>query len=411
MATPASITDLNAEVKEETKSSLSAKLWWNTTASAQSRANWDLVYNDEANIDHFEILYKNGEEGRVSEIGRTSQWSAFVPNILFESENDDPYIGVRAVSTDLKNYSPIEWIRIPRAAQDSLPTRRDDSYGISQIDPSADGYEVACQLRYVTDATTTGADQDLAFHNGGPVEDGTNYRDATDHVLKVHQGQTFQLWIKPYDTSNLPSHDGLRFCFGRGWIDLNGDHQFDPNDITEDPANGECLFTVGELRKGHPEMETDGITVNVTIPEDARTGKSRMRIVFADAWFAGTLMPTGLTSKGFTIDFGVEITGDNAERPMPVDDHDQGEADEPENLNGVPSSVVNIDGKVSTVSVGDNTIDFQNVDKAWIYTASGMLARYLNAPKSIDKASLGRGVYLVKMQSGNILRTQKVVIR
>ena len=411
VATPASITDLNAEVKEETKSSLSAKLWWNTTASAQSRANWDLVYNDEANIDHFEILYKNGEEGRVSEIGRTSQWSAFVPNILFESENDDPYIGVRAVSTDLKNYSPIEWIRIPRAAQDSLPTRRDDSYGISQIDPSADGYEVACQLRYVTDATTTGADQDLAFHNGGPVEDGTNYRDATDHVLKVHQGQTFQLWIKPYDTSNLPSHDGLRFCFGRGWIDLNGDHQFDPNDITEDPANGECLFTVGELRKGHPEMETDGITVNVTIPEDARTGKSRMRIVFADAWFAGTLMPTGLTSKGFTIDFGVEITGDNAERPMPVDDHDQGEADEPENLNGVPSSVVNIDGKVSTVSVGDNTIDFQNVDKAWIYTASGMLARYLNAPKSIDKASLGRGVYLVKMQSGNILRTQKVVIR
>lgn len=411
VATPASITNLNAEVKEETKSSLSAKLWWNTTASAQSRANWDLVYNDEANIDHFEILYKNGEEGRVSEIGRTSQWSAFVPNILFESENDDPYIGVRAVSTDLKNYSPIEWIRIPRAAQDSLPTRRDDSYGISQIDPSADGYEVACQLRYVTDATTTGADQDLAFHNGGPVEDGTNYRDATDHVLKVHQGQTFQLWIKPYDTSNLPSHDGLRFCFGRGWIDLNGDHQFDPNDITEDPANGECLFTVGELRKGHPEMETDGITVNVTIPEDARTGKSRMRIVFADAWFAGTLMPTGLTSKGFTIDFGVEITGDNAERPMPVDDHDQGEADEPENLNGVPSSVVNIDGKVSTVSVGDNTIDFQNVDKAWIYTASGMLARYLNAPKSIDKASLGRGVYLVKMQSGNILRTQKVVIR
>ena len=411
VATPASITDLNAEVKEETKSSLSAKLWWNTTASAQSRANWDLVYNDEANIDHFEILYKNGEEGRVSEIGRTSQWSAFVPNILFESENDDPYIGVRAVSTDLKNYSPIEWIRIPRAAQDSLPTRRDDSYGISQIDPSADGYEVACQLRYVTDATTTGADQDLAFHNGGPVEDGTNYRDATDHVLKVHQGQTFQLWIKPYDTSNLPSHDGLRFCFGRGWIDLNGDHQFDPNDITEDPANGECLFTVGELRKGHPEMETDGITVNVTIPEDARTGKSRMRIVFADAWFAGTLMPTGLTSKGFTIDFGVEITGDNAERPMPVDDHDQGEADEPENLNGVPSSVVNIDGKVSTVSVGDNTIDFQNVDKAWIYTASGMLARDLNAPKSIDKASLGRGVYLVKMQSGNILRTQKVVIR
>ena len=411
VATPANVTDLNAEVKEETKSSLSAKLWWKTSAQAQTRADWDLVYNDEANIDHFEILYKNGEKGRVSEIGRTTQWSAYVPNILFESVNDDPYIGVRAVSTDLKNYSPVQWIHIPRAAQDSLPMRRDDSYGISQIDPSADGYAVACQLRYVTDATTTGADQDLAFHNGGPVADGTNYRDATDHVLKVHQGQTFKLWIKPYDTSDLPSHDGLRYCFGRGWIDLNGDHQFAPSNISDDPENGECLFTVGELRKGHPEMETDGITVDVTIPNDARTGKSRMRIVFADAWFAGTLMPTGLTSKGFTIDFGVEITGDNPQRPMPEDDHDQGIADEPENLDAVPSAVVSVSGKVSSVTVGENTIDFQNVDKAWIYTTSGMLARYLVAPKSVDKGALGRGVYLVKMQSGNILRTQKVVVR
>lgn len=410
-ATPANITDLNAEVKQETKSSLSVKLWWNTTATAQTRANYGLVYNDEANIDHFDILYKNGAEGRVSEIGRTTQWSTFVPNILFESVDDDPYIGVRAVSTDLKTYSPVEWLRIPRAAQDSLLARRDDSYGISQIDPSSDGYEVACKLRYVTDVTTTGADQDLAFHNGGPVADGTNYCDATDNVLKVHQGQKFTLWIKPYDTSNGPSHDGLRYCFGRGWIDLNGDHNFDPNNISEDSINGECLFTVGELRKGHPEMETDGITVNVTIPNDARTGKSRMRIVFADAWFAGTLMPTGLTSKGYTIDLGVEITGDNPQRPMPVDIHDQGQADEPEGFGEVPNSVANLNGKVSTVTVGDNTIDFQNVDKAWIYTASGMLARYINAPKSIDKASLGRGIYLVKMQSGNILRTQKVVVR
>lgn len=410
-ATPANITDLNAEVKQETKSSLSAKLWWNTTATAKTRADYGLVYNDEANIDHFDILYKNGEEGRVSEIGRTTQWSAFVPNILFESVDDDPYIGVRAVSTDLKTYSPVEWIRIPRAAQDSLLARRDDSYGISQIDPNSDGYEVACKLRYVTDVTTTGADQDLAFHNGGPIADGTNYCDATDNVLKVHQGQKFTLWIKPYDTSNGPSHDGLRYCFGRGWIDLNGDHKFDPNNISEDPINGECLFTVGELRKGHPEMETEGITVEVTIPNDARTGKSRMRVVFADAWFGGTLMPTGLTSKGYTIDLGVEITGDNPQRPMPADLHDQGQADEPEGINEVPNSVANLNGKVSTVTVGDNTIDFQNVDKAWIYTASGMLARYIDAPKSIGKASLGRGVYLVKMQSGNILRTQKVVIR
>lgn len=410
-ATPASISGLNAEVKQETKTSLSAKLWWNTTATAQSRADWNLVYNDEANIDHFEILYKNGSEGRVSEIGRTTQWSAFVPNIEFEGVDDDPYIGVRAASTDLKTYSPVEWIRVPRAEQDKLPVKKDDSYGISQIDPNADGYAIACQLRYVTDVTTTGADQDLAFHDGGPVADGTNYRDATDNVLKVHQGQSFQLWIKPYDTSNLASHDGLRYCFGRGWIDLNGDHQFQPNNISDDPENGECLFTVGELRTGHPEMETDGITVNVTIPEDARTGKSRMRIVFADAWFAGTLMPTGLTSKGFTIDLGVEITGDNPQRPLPADIHDQGVADEPDALNGTTDGISHAAAQASEVAVGDGDIQFHHVDKAWIYSASGTLAAYLTTPGRVSTASLAKGVYLVKMQSGNILRSQKVVIK
>ncbi len=409
-ATPASITGLNAEVKQETKTSLSAKLWWSTTATAQSRADWGLVYNDEANIDHFEILYKNGADGRVSEVGSTTQWSAFVPNIEFASTDENPFIGVRAVSTDLKTYSPVEWINIPRAEQDKLPVKKDNSYGISQIDPNADGYATACQLRYVTDVTTTGADQDLAFHDGGPVTDGTNYRDATDNVLKVHQGQSFKLWIKPYDTSNLPSTDGLRYCFGRGWIDLNGDHQFEPNNITDDPENGECLFTVGELRKGHPEMETDGITVDVTIPENARTGKSRMRIVFADAWFAGTLMPTGLTSKGFTIDLGVEITGDNPQRPAPADIHDQGVADEPEGI-GVTDAIGTVSGTASTLTVNDGALNFQHVDRVWIYNATGALVRMVDQPATISTVTLAKGVYVVKMQSGRILRSEKVIIK
>lgn len=409
-ATPASITGLNAEVKQETKTSLSAKLWWSTTATAQSRADWGLVYNDEANIDHFEILYKNGADGRVSEVGRTTQWSAFVPNIEFASTDENPFIGVRAVSTDLKTYSPVEWINIPRAEQDKLPVKKDNSYGISQIDPNADGYATACQLRYVTDVTTTGADQDLAFHDGAPVTDGTNYRDATDNVLKVHQGQSFKLWIKPYDTSDLPSTDGLRYCFGRGWIDLNGDHQFEPNNITDDPENGECLFTVGELRKGHPEMETDGITVDVTIPENARTGKSRMRIVFADAWFAGTLMPTGLTSKGFTIDLGVEITGDNPQRPAPADIHDQGVADEPEGI-GVTDAIGTVSGTASTLTVNDDALNFQHVDRVWIYNATGALVRMVDQPATISTVTLAKGVYVVKMQSGRILRSEKVIIK
>lgn len=404
-ATPANVKDLKCEVKQETKTSLSAKLWWNTTATALDRADYDLVYNDEANIDHFEILYKNGEDGKVSEIGRTTTWSTFVPNIELAETDDNPFIGVRAASTDLKTYSPVEWINIPRAAQDLLPARKDDSYGTSQIDPNAEGYAIAIQQRYVTDVTTQGADKDLDFTNGGPVEDGTNYRDATDHVLEVHQGQTFTLHVKSNEAS-----DGMRYCFGRAWIDLNGNKQFEPNTIEDDPENGECLFTVGTLRAATPAIENPGIDVSVTIPENATPGDSRMRIVFADAWFAGTLLPTGLTSKGFTIDLGVKITGTNPGRTV-SDSHDQGAAEEPEQLTGNTTGVNTVSGQVSTVAVSDGTLNFQNADKAWIYDLTGATRNYLVKPTSVSIASLPKGVYLVKMQSGNIFRSQKVVIK
>lgn len=404
-ATPANVTGLNVEVKEETKGSLTAKLWWNTTAQPVKRAQWGLAYNDEGNIDHFEVLYKNGENGRVSEVGRTTSWGTIVPNIEFESANDNPFIGVRAVSTDLKTYSPVVWVNVPRAQQDSLPEKRDDSYGISQIDPSADGYDTAVKIRYVTDVTTSGADQDLAFHNGGPVADGTNYRDATDNVLRVHQGQTFTLNVKAYDTSNLTGTDGLRYCFGRGWIDLDGNHMFSTADLSD---GGECLFTVGTTRAATPSIETQGINVTVTIPNDAATGKSRLRVVFADAWFSGTLMPTGLTSKGFTIDLGVEITGSNPGRTV-VDTHDQGTADEPEGLNASDGISV-VKGKAATVKADNGKLNISGADRAWVYDASGQLVSFIDSPAA-STTTLAKGVYLVKTQSGAVLRTQKLIVR
>ena len=99
-AKPAAIKNLTVEVKEETKTSLTAKVFWGVDAKAQKRADWDLVYNDEANIDHFEILYKNGENGKVSEVGRTTSWATLVNDIQLEA-TDEPYVGVRSVSTDL----------------------------------------------------------------------------------------------------------------------------------------------------------------------------------------------------------------------------------------------------------------------------------------------------------------------
>lgn len=407
-AVPAAIKDLNVEVKNEYKTQLSAKIYWNVDAQAQKRAAWDLVYNDEANIDHFEILYKNGENGKVSEIGRTTTWSTFIGDIQFE-ENAEPYIGVRSASTDLKSYSEVKWVKVTRGDVASLPEVPVADYPESKMNPACDGADIARQQRYVTDVTTTGADQNLDYHTDHPVADGSQYDDQTALVLKVKQGQTVKMKIKCFNTSSLSKVDGLRFCFAGGWMDLNGDKQFNSAKIQDDPANGEMLFFAGKLRGATPEFETTGVDCEFTVPEDAKPGSSRLRIVFSDAWFAGDFLPSGLHNKGFSMDFGVEITGDNPGRGAGVDIHDQGEADEPEMLGGTVDAINSASQGVSKVEAADGKFNFQNVEKAWVYDASGVLVKYLVNPTSFDAQALTSGVYLVKMQNGNIIRSQKLV--
>lgn len=404
-ATPAAIKNLTVEVKEETKTSLTAKVFWGVDAKAQKRAAWDLVYNDEANIDHFEVLYKNGENGKVSEVGRTTSWATLVNDIQLEA-TDEPYIGVRSVSTDLKTYSSVEWVKVTRGDIASLPEYSKDLYDTSQLDKYADGVETAQKTRFVTDVTTAGATGNLDYHGGTAIADGTNYSHPAGHVLKVKQGEEVKLTIK----CNV-SDDGLRYCFVGGWLDFNCDNRFGPNDINVDKEQGERLFRFGEARHtgGYPEIET-GKTYSFTVPTNAKPGKSRLRVVFSDLWFEGAFLPAGYTSKGFTIDFDVEIYGDNPGREPAADIHDQGVADEPENLTGGTVDAINSASQgVSKVEAADGKFNFQNVEKAWVYDASGVLVKYLVNPTSFDAQQLASGVYLVKMQNGNIIRSQKLV--
>lgn len=404
-ATPAAIKNLTVEVKEETKTSLTAKVFWGVDAKAQKRAAWDLVYNDEANIDHFEILYKNGENGKVSEVGRTTSWATLVNDIQLEA-TDEPYVGVRSVSTDLKTYSSVEWVKVTRGDIASLPEYSKDLYDTSQLDKYADGVETAQKTRFVTDVTTAGATGNLDYHGGTAIADGTNYSHPAGHVLKVKQGEKVDLTIK----CNV-SDDGLRYCFVGGWLDFNCDNRFGPNDINVDKEQGERLFRFGEARHsgGYKEIET-GKTYSFTVPTNAKPGKSRLRVVFSDLWFEGAFLPAGYTSKGFTIDFDVEIYGDNPGREPAADIHDQGVADEPENLTGGVVDAINSASQgVSKVEAADGKFNFQNVEKAWVYDASGVLVKYLVNPTSFDAQQLASGVYLVKMQNGNIIRSQKLV--
>ena len=394
---PQGVKDLTIQVKEENKASLSVKATWALSSATEET----VVYNDDANVDHFEVLYKNGKDGEVTEIGRTSQWATYIGDIVM-AESDKPFIGVRSVSKDLKTYSPVEWKEVPRANYASLPEKKHNPYGEPELDMSADGYKTAQQVRYVEKFTTENGATNINYTATGP-KGGTNYVDATEgNLLTVNQGQTITIKIKGHE-----GQDDLRFCFGRGWIDLNGDYKFEPGTIAE---NGEELFTVGKLRKGVIENVNPGQTLTVKIPEDAKTGMTRMRIVFSDAWFQGSLLPTGKFNKGFAIDFAVKITGTNPERKAPESSRDKGTAEQPEGLSS-STSITSFAGEASALVQTSKDLKFSNVEKAWIFGVDGSLVKVLDNPQQYEIKSLPKGIYLVKMLNNNVIRTQKVVIK
>ena len=405
-ATPEAVKDLRIQVKEENKSSLSVKASW----ALNSATEGSVVYNDDANVDHFEVLYKNGKDGEVTEIGRTSQWATYIGDIVM-GESDQPFIGVRSASKDLKTYSPVVWQQVPRAEYSTLPASKYNPYGEPELDMSADGAAIAQKVRYIETFKTEGGTTNIDYTAKGP-KGGTNYVDATDQVLKVAQGTKVTLKFKGYEATDAKdgNHDDLRWCMGKGWIDLNGDHIFTPIDIKQDAEKGEQLFFLGQVRKGTYAQVQSPQSYEFTIPADAKLGKTRMRIVFSDAWFAGSLLPTGKFNKGFAIDFGVEITGNNPERPTPKSSRDEGKAEQPEGLS-TSTSITSFAGEASTLVQTSKDLKFSNVEKAWIFGVEGSLVKVLDNPQQYEIKSLPKGIYLVKMLNNNVIRTQKVVIK
>ena len=410
-ATPANVKDLTVQVKEETKNSLSVKAVWGIDKDPGQNPT---VYNDEANIDHFEILYKNGENGKVSEVGRTSQWATLVPNIQFTSVDDKPFIGVRSVSTDLKTYSKTLWIAVPRAQQSELPEAQEEGYGTVELDNAAAGAETARKIRYVQKFQTEGGTKNIDYTANSPAGNETNYVDATSQELEVAQGATVKVKIKGYEATQMKdqSNDDLRYCMGKAWMDFNGDKQFNPENLSENPNEGECVVFFGQVRKGVPAQVQQLNEYTFKVPEDAKPGQSRLRLVFCDAWFQGGLTPTGKFNKGFAIDFKVTITGSNAARGAKADTHDKGVADEPELLEGGSTNIISANvGGASQLTVVGGKVVFENVERAWVFSTDGQTVKSLVNPKSFNTNELPAGVYLVKMQNNNVIRTQKITIK
>ena len=404
-ATPTAPKDLTIQVKEEKKTSLSVKATWNVECGADN----ELQHNDKENIHHFEILYKNGEEGAVTEIARTKQWATYVGDIQVGEQDNKPYIGVRSASTDLKTYSPVVWKPIQRGDYNTLPAANTNIYGTPELDVSAAGAAIARQFRYLEQFSTTDAIENVSYNDTGS-RPATNYVDMSSKVIKVRQGQEFTIHFKGHEATdeNEGSHDDLRFCIGRGWIDLDGDGTFNPDLLEFSPDHGECLFTIGTKRSRTMENVQGLYAFKIKVPTDAKVGMSRIRIVFSDAWFEGALQPTGKFNKGFAIDFGVEITGDNASRKAGSGTWDEGIADEPD-MSHTTTAIETVEQNVGKVLVHGNKINFEGAKHAYIYTQDGALVVSLSRPTVYNIASLPAGTYIVKVENNKGSFTQKIV--
>lgn len=420
--------NLVVEVKDETTAKMSVKMNWemNAPATGGVRTDYGLTYNDEINVDHFEIFYKNGASGAVKEIGRTNTWSHFTGKIYYanpaahdgDADYEHPFVGVRAVSIDGTTVSPIVWKEIPREDYYSLTEEGVTRYCASQLDLNSAGASVAQQQRYLVSVTTTGCLTNLNYTSNKPVADGTNYVDYTSQPIKVNAGQTFDFKFLAAKkvatvTSSTPSttDDGMRYTFGTAYADWNNNGVFDL-----DATNNEMIFNIGESRKSTLAFQTTGVTKTFTVPATACPGKVRIRLVFSDAWFP-VPGPCGYTNKGFTMDIGMEIVNPNppATCGQVVSFRDQGEPDLPYKWDVTDVSVpVN---KITTESAASKfypnpvttTVRFENTQEVWIYTLEGKLAfTQKGGLDNVNLSTLSSGMYLVKMLNNNVIRTAKL---
>ncbi len=410
--------NLKAEVKEETQKSLSAMLSWEVKAKgATDRGRFGLIYNDEAGVDHFEILYKEGENGKVRELARTSSWMTYVPKVEFDKLAKEGantvYFGVRSVAKDLKTASKVSWIAVKRANSANVP--KIDRYAKAYLGPR--DKEKAHRFRFlekvkITDKTSGDV---LMDYNSPEKKKNTNPEDNyvyfEDGNLTVEQGQTIKLYFKGAIVGNhlnsASEDDGMRYCFGRTFIDWDDNGVFD----AEGDENIKQL-QLGTARKSTKALQT-GYTAEFQIPVDARRGKVRVRVVFGDAW-APVPSPSGALDKGCAFDFDMTITGDKPERES-KDPRDQGAPEEVKVVNATDAEikaapVVTLDSELPKFypNPATSVVNFENTDMAWIFSLQGQLMMVVKEG-TVDVSALPAGTYIVKAERNNVTRSYKLI--
>lgn len=410
---PIDAASLKTDVKAEFTNLMTVRMIWSVNDAGFNCPAKDrgMVFNDEVNIDHFEVFYKFGANGSAKEVGRTNTWHAMIPALDLTQSKEDLYVGVRAVSTDLKSASAVVWQQIQRDA--NAKEKFTDVYGFSYIDQGSDNWQTGCETRWYYKVSTKGATQNLDYTQD---KQGTFATDPmpgyikADQTLKVAPGEKVTFHIQGWD-----GNDNIKYCITKVYMDYDCNQDFAGAD--------EQILQIGQLNHGaaYPDGASNrdvfinsGFDIDVTIPADVVPGTSRLRLVASDAWKSHP-GATGGTAKGHTLDFPVEIL-DKGQTTRPVaksyyDDQDAGVADDPIS-SGVDEIVIPDNGANMQVypTVTSDVLNFVDVEKAWIYNLNGQMVKFVpNAAEAASVSALANGMYVVKMQNGQVIRSQKII--
>lgn len=164
--------------------------------------------------------------------------------------------------------------------------------------------------RYLTSATSTGADTNINYsasaHPGSVLVE-------VPGTIQAEAGASFTLNLiaKSLGTGSTSfSEDDIRYCHASLFTDFDRNFTFEEN-----PAqtwgvlspSGNNPYAGGQSHiYGNYDLVMN-ITANVTVPDNAPLGTSRVRVIYTNAWDGYPTNGTSSVSNGIVYDFTVEI--------------------------------------------------------------------------------------------------------
>ena len=157
---------------------------------------------------------------------------------------------------------------------------------------------------FLTSVTTTGAKENISYtatsHPGGVYK-------LVDGVIKVERGASFTLNLVAKSLgagSSSTVREDIRYCHASLFTDFDIDGSF-----------GTATQTWGMNPPQHNVYgnydECMNISAQINVPETSPLGKSRIRVIYTNAWSSHPQACTNSIDKGIAYDFEVEVV-DNA---------------------------------------------------------------------------------------------------